>query len=427
MVEKNKAVLMKPSERIRRLPSIYCSLVILFGFILSIGAKADVDTSTAYQIAYEATLDPETRRAHVSLTITQPRQLVRSVSLFMPEDRYLNVGPAAQIESSDDRVIWRPQEKGGTLHFDFIIDHQRSNGAEDARITDTWALLKLDYLFPSATTRVVKDASSQASLKIEAPKGWSVETPYGWGAGETFSVSDPHRRFDQPRGWMLAGDLGVRREKISGRHISVANPKGNKLRANDMLAYLRWTLPSLIDIFPEFPKRILIVSGAEDMWRGGLSGRASLYIHPDRPLISGNRTSSLLHELFHVASGLHAKNGADWIVEGLAEYYSLALLMRSDGISEFRYNKSFDELNHWSGSTPCAATERSQGKQTARAAVVMRALDKEIRSVSRDEASLDTLVQNLVYANRSITNGGFRAAAEQLTNGPVRALSKCPY
>ena len=218
----------------------------------------------------------------------------------------------------------------------------------------------------------------------------------------------------------------MRREKIGERHISIASPKGNKLRANDMLAFLRWTLPSLIDIFPEFPKRILIVSGAEDMWRGGLSGRASLYIHPDRPLISGNRTSSLLHELFHVASGLRAKTDADWIVEGLAEYYSLTLLKRANGISDFRYNKSFDALARWSESTPCVATDRSQGKQTARTAVVMRALDKEIRSKSNDEASLDTLVQNLVYANRSITNSGFRSAAEQLTNGPVRALAECP-
>ena len=418
--------MMRPSERIRRLPGIYCGLAILIGFMLSISVEAKADASKVYQIVYEATLDPKTRRAHVSLTLTQPRQLVRSVSLFMPKNRYLNVGPATQIETSGDRVIWRPQEKGSTLHFDFVIDHQRSNGAEDARITDTWALLKLDYLFPSATTRTVKGASSEASMKIVAPKGWSVETPYGWGADKTFFVSNPHRRFDQPRGWLLAGELGVRREKISGRHISIASPKGNKLRANDMLAFLRWTLPSLIDIFPEFPQRILIVSGAEDMWRGGLSGRASLYIHPDRPLISGNRTSSLLHELFHVASGLRAKTDADWIVEGLAEYYSLTLLKRADGISDFRYNKSFDALARWSESTPCVATDRSQGKQTARAAVVMRALDKEIRRKSDDEASLDTLVQNLVYANRPITNSGFRGAAELLNNGPVRALAECP-
>jgi len=344
----------------------------------------------------------------------------------MPGNRYLNVGPASRIETSGDRVIWRPQEKGSTLHFDFVIDHQRQNGTSDARITETWALLKLDYLFPNAKTRVIKGATSEATLKLVAPKDWAIETPYGWGTDQTFDVSNPHRRFDQPRGWLLAGNLGIRREKIGGRHVSVASPLGTGLRANDLLAFLRWTLPSLVDIFPDFPERLLIVSGSQDMWRGGLSGRASLYIHPDRPLISGNRTSPILHELFHVAGGLHAKAGADWIVEGLAEYYSLTLLQRSGGISEFRYNKSFDALARWSAATQCVATDRSQGRQTAHAALVMRALDAEIRATSGDKASLDTLVQTLVHDNQPITNAEFRAAAKPLVNGPVRALANCP-
>jgi predicted metalloprotease with PDZ domain len=408
------------------LAGVCCCIAILIGTVNNAWADSDVDPAKVYQLVYEATLDPGTGHAHVSMSLTQHRQLVRSVSLLMPEDRYLNVRPTSQFERSGDRVIWRPLKKGSTLHFDFLIDHQRPDGARDARITDTWALLKLDHLFPGATTRVIKGASSEASLKLVAPQGWSIETPYGWGTKKTFDVSNPHRRFDQPRGWLLAGELGVRRERISGRHVSVASPLGTGLRANDLLAFLRWTLPSLVDIFPDFPNRMLVVSGSQDMWRGGLSGRASLYIHPDRPLISGNRTSAVLHELFHVASGLRAKTDADWIVEGLAEYYSLTLLLRSDGISQFRYNKSFDALARWSAATPCVAKDRSQGKHTARAALVMRALDAEIRTKSGDEASLDTLVQNLVQSNRTITSADFRSAAKRLTNGPVRTLSDCP-
>jgi predicted metalloprotease with PDZ domain len=162
------------------------------------------------------------------------------------------------------------------------------------------------------------------------------------------------------------------------------------------------------------------------MWRGGLSGVDSLYLHSDRPLISGNRTSALLHEVFHVASGLHGKAGADWIVEGLAEYYSLALLLRSGGISERRFNEAFDTLAQWSAETECVPTDRSQGQQTARAALVMRALDVEIRAATGDKESLDTLVQMLVHVNRTVTNEDFRSAAKDLIKGPVRALASCP-
>ena len=56
----------------------------------------------------------------------------------------------------------------------------------------------------------------------------------------------------------------------------------------------------------------------------------------------------------------------------------------------------------------------------------MRALDAEIREVSRDKASLDTLVQDLVQADRLVTHADFRAAAEKLVKGPVKALAGCP-
>jgi hypothetical protein len=413
-------------EKVRILVGVCCCIAILWGFIPSARADDGVDTAKVYQIVYGATLDPKTGQAHASLTIKQPRRLVRSVELLMPSDRYLNIRPSSRIEIDGDRVTWRPLKKGSTLHFDFVIDHRRQNGSQDARITDTWALLKLDYLFPRAKARVVKGATSEATLKLVAPKGWAIETPYGRGVGQILDASNPHRLFDRPLGWLLAGELDVRRDNVGDRLISVASPIGSDLKTNDVLAFVRWNMPSLIEVFPEFPQRLLIVSGSQDMWRGGLSGVDSLYLHSDRPLISGNRTSAMLHEIFHVASGLHGKAGADWIVEGLAEYYSLAILLRSGGISERRFNEAFDTLAQWSAETQCVATDRSQGEQTARATLVMRALDTEIRSATGDKASLDTLVQKLVRANRSVTNEAFRAAAKELIKGPVRALSSCP-
>lgn len=401
-------------------------ILILFGTTIIASTHARNDTGKVYRVDYEATLDPGTGLAHATLELKQSGQLVRSISFHMPADRYRNVRSGSPVDIQGDQVIWQPAENGGTLQYDFIIDHERSNGARDSTINRTWALLKLDYLFPRASVRTLKGAASETTFRLSAPQGWSVETPYGFGADRRFHVSSADRSFDQPRGWLMAGKIGVRREKIGERHISVANPMGSGFRANDLLAFLRWTLPALVEVFPNLPQRLLIVSGSEDMWRGGLSGRSSLYIHPDRPLISGNRTSPILHELVHVASRMHGRADADWIVEGLAEYYSLTFLLRSDGISQFRYDRSFEMLARWSAGTACTATGRSQGKRTAAAALVMRALDTEIRTATDGRKSLDTLVQNLMSADRSITNADFRAAASELVKGPVRALANCP-
>ena len=155
-------------------------------------------------------------------------------------------------------------------------------------------------------------------------------------------------------------------------------------------------------------------------------GAGSIYLHADRPLISQNGTSTPLHEMVHVASGLHGAGGADWIVEGIAEFYSLDVLRRSNTISEQRYTASFDTLAKWSKGNKCMATDRSEGAQTAYAVGVMRALDREIRAATHDAKSLDDLARSLVEAHAPVTNAGFREAATGLIGVAPKALAGCP-
>lgn len=232
---------------------VYCILALLVAPGALAVAQAAPDPAKVYQITYGATLDPKSGLAHATLTLKQPRRLVRSIALVMPSDRYRNIQPASRVEVKGDIVTWRPLKEGSVLKFDFVIDHKRSNGVQDARIEDTWALLKLDNLFPRASARVVKGATSQASLQLAAPKGWAIETPYGRGAGRVLDVSNPHRLFDRPLGWMLAGKLGVRRDNVDERIVSIASPLGTHPRANDVLAFVRWTLPALLEVFPISP------------------------------------------------------------------------------------------------------------------------------------------------------------------------------
>lgn len=399
---------------------------LLLNGIAGAAATSSAESDKVYEIVYGATLDPVTRRAQVRIALRQPSQLVRSIEFVAPRERYLDVRGQGQLDTTAEKVVWTPPPTGGVLHFDFVIEHRRADGALDARIADRWAMMKLDHVFPRATARVVKGATASARLRLLAPSGWSIETPYGPAAGRMVHVDDPNRRFDRPRGWMIAGKLAVRRDKIADRRVSVASPVDSGFRPNDVLAFIRWTLPSLVQVFPEVPQRLLIVSAPNGMWRGGLSGAGSLYLHSDRPLISANGTSTLLHELVHVASGLHATGGADWIVEGIAEYYSLELLRRSNTISERRYEKALDNLTQWSAAQKCVATDQSQGPQTAHAVLVMRALDQQIRAVTQGKSSLDTLVATFAKVHRPVTNAAFQTAAAALIGAPAAALADCP-
>jgi hypothetical protein len=207
--------------------------------------------------------------------------------------------------------------------------------------------------------------------------------------------------------------------------VTVAGPMDQGVRRMDILAFLNWNLPKLRALVDELPERILIVSARDEMWRGGLSGPNSLYLHADRPLISENGTSTLLHELVHVVTRLRARDGGDWIVEGLAEYYSLKLMWRSGTISRQRYQRGFRQLARWAGDVELAdlATDRARGPVTARAVLLFRELDREIYRESGRERNLDDVVRRLTANREPVDLERLRDAVESVLGKPAETLA----
>ena len=56
-----------------------------------------------------------------------------------------------------------------------------------------------------------------------------------------------------------------------------------------------------------------------------------------------------------------ATTGYDWIVEGIAEYYTLELLRRSGSISETRFVRAIESQQEWAESTDTLCQRSSQG------------------------------------------------------------------
>jgi hypothetical protein len=373
---------------------------------------ADVG-ALAYQAEFHARFVPGEGIAKARIAIRQDAgQLVR-LNLAAPPARYLGFAADGPLERVGDRVIWEVPTDGGVLNYDVVIDHHRDQHAQpadasprmDARMTTHSALLRLGDLFPPARARSRVGATSKSTLRLSGPrsaeqssgKKWSFESRYG-AVRDSIPIDDSQRRFDRPTGWLVAGEIGVRREIIANRRIAIAGPAGKGIRRIDTLAFLRWTLPALIDVFPEFPPRLLIAVATGDMWRGGLSGPSSLYLHANRPLISENGTSTVLHELVHVATSAQLDETADWIVEGLAEYYALEILRRSDGLSERRFQQSIETLRSWAETQDGRLREPSRGADTARAVLVFYALATELNARA---TSLDAIVAGLLASPAS--------------------------
>ncbi|MCH7821712.1 MAG: hypothetical protein IIA07_06815 [Proteobacteria bacterium] len=373
-----------------------------------------------YQIAYTIKPNPVDQTLDVTLKLRQSRSLLREMTM-RPDSRVSEIRANGELEINAGTVRWRPPVHGGTISWRVKVEHERNNNGYDAWLGPDWGLFRAEDIIPRVATRTRKGAHSDTRLLFELPDQWSVVTQY-YGNNHQFHARNPERRFDQPSGWIVMGKIGVRRETIAGTRVAVAGPVANSVRRMDMLALLNWTLPELGRILPALPSRITIVSAGEPMWRGGLSAPQSMFVHADRPLISENATSTVLHEVMHLALAIKAAENFDWIVEGLAEYYSLELLLRSSTISPTRYRTAKSDQATWAQSVKALCRSTSTGATTAFAVTVLTSLDQEIRDSSDGTANLDDVVRKLWQSSAPVELVTLIEIVEQLTGSRPAAL-----
>lgn len=387
---------------------------------LATSALADGDY---FQADYEARLQPQSGRIAVTLQL-RGEKLPGQIVLRIDPKRHLDLKASDPLDVDGNEAIWRPRGKQSRLTYEFVVNHRRSAAGFDSYMTDDWAIFRGDRMVPRMRVSARPGLESRASLKFVLPEGWSVVTPYEAEDQREVTFDNPARRLDRPEGWLLAGRIGVRREHIGPVHALVAGPAGVQVRRQDVLAFLNWNLPHLLEVFPDFPDRLLIVSGNDPMWRGGLSGPTSLYLHASRPMITENRTSPLLHELGHVALGIRSDGESDWIVEGLTEYYSIETLRRSGGISQLRYDQALEKLAAEAQRNPSLFRDPSTGARTAHAVLVFKKVDAQIRQLSGGKASLDQVATRIAKRRGEISLQQLQEIAAEVAGKPVPALTR---
>lgn len=364
---------------------------------------AHAQPADEYLIEYHVEFLPESKEASVRIRHTPRAGRMISLNFEFDAERYVDFQATGGLELDAESVMWRPHaETPSELTYRYRINYERRGGGYDALITPDWVIVRGDDLVPASRVRSSKDAESRAYLTFDMPSDWTwVDTPYRREAGvRHFFVSHADRRFDRPTGWLIAGQVSSRTETLMGTKISVTAPKGENIQRNVTLALMNGLVPELHSVFGDLPSKILIVTADDPMWRGGLSGPRSLYMHGDRPLISENGSSTLAHELVHVVSRLRATDQDDWIVEGLAEYYSIELLHRAGLLSETRKDKAFEWMARHGESVHTLNTNRSSAKTTARAVTLFADLDQEIRDISKGAATLDNIARKLKLARK---------------------------
>lgn len=370
--------------------------IVLLVVLTLIGNVAYASTSS--RIDYQVAFLPREKSAEVRIEIDRADWL-KQVRFNLKKHDLKDIKHSGKIEHNGGELVWRPQKKGKAFFsYKIPLNHQRSSGGYDAYITDDWTLLRGEHLVPPITASRIKKREREVYIQFSLPEKWTSVNA-GWVPTENrqvFILNKPDRILPRPDGWVIAGQLGTRREQMNKTLLTVSAPRGHNFRQMELTTFLGLIWKQLDGLFANMPENLLIAGASDPMWRGGLSSPTSLYMHSDRPLVSENGTSTVLHELFHVISGIHGKNDHDWIAEGLAEYYSVELLFRAGGFSSERREKIFSGLAEWGKNVKTLRQDRSSGPVTARAAVFFNELDQEIQKKSSGSYHLDNLLPKLV-------------------------------
>jgi predicted metalloprotease with PDZ domain len=405
-------------------PHLQRTLSFLALIVLAAPATLFAAERSQYIVTYTVGFLPAEKAADVTMEVRPDTGRASQFTFTMDPARYSRIEADKGVSVDGDQVIWKVPEKGGNFRYRYgPIDHQRDGGGYDARITEDWTILRGDDLFPAAAVRLTKGADSRTRLHFKLPKGWTmVDTGFGRiDHSDSFVVTNAERAFDRPVGWIIAGKVGNRFERIAGVELSVAAPKGSNMHRNDVVAMFTWVLPEMKRAFHTMPNKILIVGADDPMWRGGLSGPNSIYLHSDRPLISGNYTSALVHEMVHIVTRIHGEDGYDWIPEGLAEFYAVELIRRAGGMSDERYRKVRDFMQDWSKEITTLRAENSTAKRTARAVLFFQELDAEIRETTDGKRDLDNVARVLI-SKRRVDLDDLREASESVADSELESF-----
>ncbi len=398
------------------------SLLLALTLCLMTG-HATGETDKTYEVRYQVEFVPEKDEARVSLRI-RDAALITKLNFRLDPQLHRQVKANGGLELTGNRAIWTPPPRGARMQWRTTITHARSAGKFDAMMTEDWAIFRGDDLVPPVKVSATRGARSKSYLEFILPQDWhAVNT--GWprdqsGVGKggrknapQFVVDNPDRAFDRPTGWMIAGKLGTRRDLLGNTRVSVSAPVNAAFRRMDVLTLANFVWPEMEKAFGAGPAKVLIIGAGDPMWRGGLSAANSLFLHADRPLVSENGTSTLVHELVHVFTRIRGLAEDDWIAEGLAEFYAIELVYRAGGMRPERRDIVRRRLSEWSKGVASLKARRAKGAVTARAALLFFQLDEEIRNATRGKRDLDCLVRKLM-ARRKVSFGDLKSLCSEL-------------
>jgi predicted metalloprotease with PDZ domain len=344
---------------------------------------------------------------------------IERVRLRYDPQRYEDFNVSGAIERRRGEIVWTPSGPYAELTYAALVDHRRAPGkGYDSFAGDGWILSRTSGLFPRCAVLFRRDVEahpeSRARLVVRLPPGWSSATAMPTEKANRYIVETPHQRMDHPRGWLAFGRLERTDATAGSTAVTIVRVRDVRQPVEPIVELMQRAVPRMTGLFERPLPRLLIVLGPDPMWRGGLSGEESFYIHAERPLRSPDYTSPYLHELFHVAAPFRPQRDAHWVTEGLAEFYSLELQRRLGILTEHHFHRAlelFAEHGTWNQDFTQSAVPAVRNNS---APLVMYVLDQRIRAATGGQRGLDAVVTSLARDGGAVSTARFLGTVQRV-------------
>lgn len=385
--------------------------------LVLLAASTRANSKASFTIDYIVTItrdDPKSAQVRWELSGIDE---IDDIRLRFSPDRFDGFSASGSLEQGSGFIRWVPGAPYAHLSYRVRIDHSRGQQQRyDSYAAADWVVTRARDLFPrillNYTPRGKQPPKSRARLVFRLPSGWRSATPHEALTPDTYLLTDPGKVLDRPHGWIALGKIETNQREIAGTMVEVARVPGSMLQPADLFRLYETALPVVQRLCAHVAERILVVSAPDPMWHGGISARDSFYLHGSRPLRTPDKTSPYLHELFHVMQPYKPAADADWIEEGLAEYYSLELQRRAGLLdaSDFRRGlRYFERYGLWG----VDLTKQQDNAATNNSApLVMYAIDQRILRATAGTRRLDDAVIAIAKRGRQVDTATFRRAVE---------------
>lgn len=345
---------------------------------------------------------------------------VKWLGLRFAADRFKRFRGTGTLKPMTGGLRWVPGGPYAHLTYRVRIDHTRGRAHRyDSYAAADWVVARARDLFPRISIdcepHAAKTAKSRARLIFRLPPGWRSATALTSIGPETYRPNEPGKILDRPRGWVALGKLAIDHQEIAEVMVQVARAPGSRLEPKQLFHFLERTLPALKRLLSVEPGAVLLVSAPDPMWHGGLSAAHSFFMHGDRPLRTPDKTSPYLHELFHVWQPYKVSSDADWIEEGLAEFYSLELQRRAGLIDAKAFARALGYFERYGLWNVNLMQQKDNPATNNSAPLIMYVLDQRIQRATAGKARLDDVVKRLVTYAGTIDTDRFQRAVSTVS------------